>query len=222
MQQVARNVTMAEVGFLNGCRYLLHDRDTQFTSGFERILASAGVESVRLPARSPNLNAICERWIRSVKEECLSKLILFGERSLRHSLEQYVVHHQHERNHQGKDNVVLFPVAEDRIQCFLAGCSFPAFASWPLFRLNQDVQRLLPGSGDDLGIPGRQVSLANLTAQSWCSKRLVFGFDDSAGSLTILRFEAGIAIGQIVETIEDPAAAFKQTVTIFHTAQTTV
>ena len=102
MQQVARNVTMAEVGFLNGCRYLLHDRDTKFSSGFERILACAGVESVRLTARSPNLNAICERWIRSAKEECLSKLILFGERSLRNSLEQYVIPHQHERNHQGQ------------------------------------------------------------------------------------------------------------------------
>ena len=85
MQQVSRNVTMAEVGFLNGCRYLLHDRDSKFTRGFERILASAGVESVRLPARSPNLTAFCERWIRSPKEECLSKLILFGERSLRHT-----------------------------------------------------------------------------------------------------------------------------------------
>ena len=115
MEQVARNATMDDTGYLNGCRYLLHDRDTKFTSGFMRILASAGVESVRLPARSPNLNAICERWIRSAKEECLFKLILFGERSLRHSLEQYVNHHQHERNHQGKDNVVLFPLAEDRI-----------------------------------------------------------------------------------------------------------
>jgi putative transposase len=70
---------------------------------------------VRLPARSPNLNAICERWIRSVREECLSKLILFGERALGHVLDEYVAHHQHERNHQGKGNVVLFPRAEDRI-----------------------------------------------------------------------------------------------------------
>jgi hypothetical protein len=76
MRQVARNVTMAEVGFLNGCRYVLHDGDAKFTSGFEKILGAAGVEPVRLPARSPNLNAICERWIRSARE-CLSKLILF-------------------------------------------------------------------------------------------------------------------------------------------------
>ena len=86
MSQVARNVTMAEAGFLNGCRYLLHDRDSKFSCGFEQVLSAAGVEPVRLPARSPNLNAICERWIRSAKGECLSKLILFGERSLHHCL----------------------------------------------------------------------------------------------------------------------------------------
>ena len=65
---------------------------------------------VRLPARSPDLNAFAERWVRSVKEECLSKLILFGENSLRHALKEYVAHHHHERNHQGKDNLLLlFP-----------------------------------------------------------------------------------------------------------------
>ena len=64
---------------------------------------------IRLPARSPDLNAFAERWVRSVKEECLSKLILFGENSLRHALKEYVAHHHHERNHQGKDNLLLFP-----------------------------------------------------------------------------------------------------------------
>jgi transposase InsO family protein len=67
MRQTARNVTMAEVGFLNGSRYLLHDRDTEFSRGFDQIVSAAGVEPVRLPARSPNLNAICERWINLSK-----------------------------------------------------------------------------------------------------------------------------------------------------------
>ena len=62
-----------------------------------------------LPARSPNLNAYAERWVRSVKEECLSKVILFGERSLRRALKEYVEHYHAERNHQGKGNVLLFP-----------------------------------------------------------------------------------------------------------------
>ena len=63
-----------------------------------------------LPSRSPNLNACAERWARSVKEECLSRLILCGEASLRHALTQYVAHFHHGRNHQGKGNVLLFPV----------------------------------------------------------------------------------------------------------------
>ena len=64
-----------------------------------------------LPARSPNLNAYAERWVKSVKEEALSKLILFGEASLRRVLSEYLVHFHRERNHQGKGNVLLFPAA---------------------------------------------------------------------------------------------------------------
>ena len=62
-----------------------------------------------LPPRSPNLNAFAERWVRSVKHECLSKLILFGEGSLRRALAEFLEHYHAERNHQGKDNVLLFP-----------------------------------------------------------------------------------------------------------------
>ena len=62
-----------------------------------------------LPARSPNLNAYAERWVRSVKEECLCKVVLFGEHSLRRALSEYVDHFHAERNHQGKGNILLFP-----------------------------------------------------------------------------------------------------------------
>jgi putative transposase len=115
MCQMARNVTMERGGFLSGCHYLLHDRDTKFSGGFDRMVASVGVKPLRLPARSPNLNAVAERWIGSAKQECLSKLILFGGRSLRYALDEYILHHQHERNHQGKDNVILFPLSADRV-----------------------------------------------------------------------------------------------------------
>ena len=71
--------------------------------------ASGRVEPLVLPARSPNLNAYSERWVKSVKEECLSKVILFGERSWRHALSEYTEHFHAERNHQGKGNVLLFP-----------------------------------------------------------------------------------------------------------------
>jgi transposase InsO family protein len=75
MKQMARNMTMAGQGMLDGCRYLLHDRDSKFSAEFDEILRSAGVEPLTLPPRSPNLNAHLERWNRSVKEECLSKMI---------------------------------------------------------------------------------------------------------------------------------------------------
>ena len=72
---------MEGCGALRDCRYLLHDRDAKSTQSFRAIIASGRVEPLMLPARSPNLNAYAERWVRSVKEECLSKVILFGERS---------------------------------------------------------------------------------------------------------------------------------------------
>ena len=114
MKQIARNATMDDCGALRDCRYLLHDRDTKFTRSFRAIIASGRVKPLALPARSPNLNAYAERWVRSVKEECLSKVILFGERSLRRALSDYVDHFHAERNHQGKGNVLLFPRATDR------------------------------------------------------------------------------------------------------------
>ena len=115
MKQIARNVTMDEWGFLDECRYLLHDRDTKYTHSFRQIIKSGRVEPLRLPPRSPNLNAYAERWVKSVKDECLSKLIFFGEASLRHALRNYLMHYHGERNHQGKGNVLLFPTIKTRV-----------------------------------------------------------------------------------------------------------
>jgi putative transposase len=80
------------------------------------VLASGGVKTIPLPARSPNLNAFAERWVRSVKHECLSKLILFGEAPLSRVLAEYSTHDHSERNHQGKSNKLLFPNVDDRNQ----------------------------------------------------------------------------------------------------------
>jgi len=88
-----------------------HDRDTKYCQSFRDIIESGDVKTLPLPARSPNLNAFAERWVKSVKDDRLSKLILFGEASLRYALREYLVHYHVERNHQGKDNVLLFPTA---------------------------------------------------------------------------------------------------------------
>jgi len=81
---------------------LLHDRDAKFCESFRELIESGSVKPIRLPARSPNLNSYAERWVRSVKEECLAKLILVGESSLRRALRQYLLHYHEERNHHGK------------------------------------------------------------------------------------------------------------------------
>jgi putative transposase len=123
MIQIARNITMEEWGFLSPGQYLIHDRDGKYCPAFQQLIDAAGITRVPLPPRSPNLNAYAERWVRSVKEECLSRMILFGEASLRHALTQYVEHFHHERNHQGKGNVLLFPTVrpettlQSSIQC---------------------------------------------------------------------------------------------------------
>ena len=114
MQQMARNATLEGEGCLSRrkVRYLLHDRDAKFCASFRETLATGGVKCLRLPPRSPNLNSYAERWVRTVKEECLSKLILLGEGSLRRALGEFAAHYHGERNHQGKGNALLFPCGE--------------------------------------------------------------------------------------------------------------
>src|SRR5207248_220776 len=97
MIQVARNVTMEEWGFLSPGQYLIHDRDTKFCPAFQQLIDDAGVERVVLPPRSPNLNDYAARWVRSVKEEYLARLILFGEAALCRTLNEYIEHYHHER-----------------------------------------------------------------------------------------------------------------------------
>ena len=79
------------------------------------MLEQAGVKPLALPARSPNLNSFAERWVRSVKEECLGRLIFFGAGSLTRALDNYVLHHHRERNHQGRENLILLASADDRV-----------------------------------------------------------------------------------------------------------
>jgi putative transposase len=107
MLQMARNLTDACDGFLRGTRFLIHDRSTLFTEQFRETLKSAGVEALRLPARSPNLNAFAERFVRTVKSSCLDRMILIGESSLRRALSEFDLHYHAERNHQGLENRII-------------------------------------------------------------------------------------------------------------------
>ena len=101
MKQIARNLTDAETGFLRKIRYLILDRDLLYTSAFRGMLKDAGVEPLRLPARSPNLNAFAERFVLSAKRECLGRIVPLGEAHLRRALTEFVGHYHHERHHQG-------------------------------------------------------------------------------------------------------------------------
>ncbi len=109
MEQVARNLTDAFDGFLRDKRYLIHDRSPLFTKEFIAILKAAGVKTIKLPPRSPNLSPHAERFVRSIKSECLAKMIFFGERQMRRAVEQFVAHYHAERNHQGVGNELIQP-----------------------------------------------------------------------------------------------------------------
>jgi putative transposase len=111
MMQIARNVTDIDNGFLHGKRHLILDRDAKYSEAFRSILVREGIQVIRLPPRSPNLNAYAERFVRSIKEECLSRMIFFGKASLRHAITQYMAHYHFERNHQGLGNRLIQPVA---------------------------------------------------------------------------------------------------------------
>ena len=109
MKKIARNLANWENGFLNGKKILLLDHDTKFTESFQTFLQDESIEPLLLPPRSPNLNAYIERFMRSIKEECLNRMIFFGERSLRNATREYLEHYHGERHHQGIGNQIIEP-----------------------------------------------------------------------------------------------------------------
>ena len=122
MNQIGRNATDGFDGFLLNVRYLILDRDPLYTDAFRNLLKQAGVKVVRLPPRSPNLNAYAERFVRTIKESCLNRMILFGEESLRRAINEFLVFYHHERNHQGLENRLIDPldrigVLEGKVAC---------------------------------------------------------------------------------------------------------
>ena len=111
MTQIARNVTDVDAGFLRGKQYLILDRDAKYSDAFRTVLVRAGIHVIRLPPRSPDLNSFAERFVRSIKEECLSRMIFFAPASLQHAVRQFMAHSHTERNHQGLDNRLPRPAS---------------------------------------------------------------------------------------------------------------
>ena len=107
MLQMGRNLTDERSGALATKRYLIIDRDTKYSRRFRKVAEEARTEVIRLPPRSPNLNAYAERFVRSIKEECLGKMIFVGQASLRRAITEYMTHFHAERNHQGLDNRLI-------------------------------------------------------------------------------------------------------------------
>jgi putative transposase len=107
MLQIARNVTDSQAGALHAKRYLIIDRDTKYSAQFRRLIRENGTKVIRLPPRSPNLNAYAERFVRSIKDECLNRMIFVGQGSLRRAVVEYMDHYHRERNHQGLENQLI-------------------------------------------------------------------------------------------------------------------
>jgi Integrase core domain. len=106
MRQVVRSLVMHE-GFLAAHRVLICDRDAKWSQDIREQLGDAGIDVVQTPARAPNANAHAERFVRSIKTECLARIVPLGERHFRRALAEYVAHYHGERNHQGLGNALI-------------------------------------------------------------------------------------------------------------------
>jgi putative transposase len=107
MRQVGRTLTVVDEGVLAGHRGLICDRDAKWSAPVRAPLGEAGVRVVQTPYKAPNANAHAERFVRSIKGECLHRVIPFGERHLRRTIAEYVEHYHRERNHQGIENELI-------------------------------------------------------------------------------------------------------------------
>ena len=107
MRQVGRTLACADEGVLLGHRVLLCDRDAKWSAPVRERLNEAGIRVVQTPFQAPNANAYAERFVRSIKHECLNRVIPFGERHLRRMITEFIEHYHRERNHQGLGNELI-------------------------------------------------------------------------------------------------------------------
>jgi putative transposase len=107
MLQIARNACDVDDGVLSEGRKLIIDRDAKYSGDWREFIEEQGVEVIRLPPKSPNLNAYAERFVRSIKDECLNRMIFISEASLRRAVREFMAHYHAERNHQGLGNRLI-------------------------------------------------------------------------------------------------------------------
>ena len=131
--QLMRHATDAEDGCLRHIRFLIHDRDPLFRPAGRDTLPPADVTPIRRPARAPNLNAYTARFVRTIKDSCLERLVLIGEGSRRRAVREFVAHDHHERNHQGLDNRLILPLSTAPPPRGRVPCRQPA--RWDVARL---------------------------------------------------------------------------------------
>jgi len=119
MKQIARNLTDPIDGFLKDKKYLIHDRDPLFTKEFRAILKAGGITCKKTTVASPNMTPYVERFVRSIKSECLNRMLIFGEKHLRYVVSEYMQHYHTERPHQGIGNNIIDPppLGDGRIVC---------------------------------------------------------------------------------------------------------
>ena len=113
MKQVALDLAAFDDSFLRGYSHLIIDRDSKYTTEFREVLKENDVDIVPIPTKSPNCNPHAERFVRSVKEECLNRMVLFGRNALERALREYRLHYLRERNHQGLGNRLLDDIPQD-------------------------------------------------------------------------------------------------------------
>ena len=107
MKQIARNLLDPTDGFLRNAKYLIHDRDPIFTDAWTALLKSSGVKCVPIPPKSPNCNSYAERFVKTIRTECLDHFVIFGERHLRYLIKEFVEHYHTERYHQGLGGQII-------------------------------------------------------------------------------------------------------------------
>jgi putative transposase len=112
LKQVGRNLLDDEEGFLRRATHLILDRDPVYATCFTELLEAAGVKIVRIPAQSPNCNAHAERFVRTIRDECLAHFVIFGERHLRYLVREFIAYYQRERFHQGLGGQLVTPLEE--------------------------------------------------------------------------------------------------------------